>query len=127
MTKEFIKTPNAPQPLGPYSQGIRADNFLSVAGQGPIDPKAGKITGADIESQTKRTLLNIQAILEASGFSLPDVVKVSIFLKNATDFQKMNEVYKTFFPENPPTRTTVEAGFVTPGMLIEIDAIAFHQ
>lgn len=127
MTKEFIRTPKAPQPLGPYSQGIRAGNFLFVAGQGPIDPKTGKITGADIETQTNRTLQNIQAILEASGFSLRDVVKVSIFLKNASDFQKMNEAYKTYFPENPPTRTTVEAGFVAPGMLVEIDAIAFHE
>jgi len=127
MTKEFIRTPNAPQPLGPYSQGIRAGNFLFVAGQGPIDPKTGKIAGADIETQTNRTLQNIQAILEASGFSLRDVVKVSIFLKNSSDFQKMNEAYKTYFPENPPTRTTVEAGFVAPGMLVEIDAIAFHE
>ena len=127
MTKEFIRTPKAPQPLGPYSQGIRAGNFLFVAGQGPIDPKTGKIAGADIETQTNRTLQNIQAILEASGFSLRDVVKVSIFLKNASDFQKMNEAYETYFPENPPTRTTVEAGFVAPGMLVEIDAIAFHE
>ena len=127
MTKEFIRTPNAPQPLGPYSQGIRTGNFLFVAGQGPIDPKTGKIIATDIETQTSRTLQNIQAILEASGFSMRDVVKVSVFLKNATDFQKMNEVYKTFFSENPPTRTTVEAGFTAPSMLIEIDAIASHE
>lgn len=124
MTKEFIRTPNAPQPIGPYSQAIKAGNFLFVAGQGPIDPKTGKITGQDIESQTTRTLQNVQAILEASGLSLRDVVKVSIFLKNAADFQKMNETYKKFFPENPPARTTVEAAFVAPDMLVEIDAIA---
>jgi 2-iminobutanoate/2-iminopropanoate deaminase len=127
MTNEIIRTPNAPTPLGPYSQGVRAGNFLFVAGQGPIDPKTGKIAATSIESQTTRTLQNIQAILEASGFSLRDVVKVSIYLRNASDFQKMNDVYKTYFPDNPPARTTVEAGFVAADMLVEIDAIAFKQ
>jgi 2-iminobutanoate/2-iminopropanoate deaminase len=124
MTKKFIKTQSAPQPIGPYSQGIRAGNFLFVSGQGPIDPKTGKMIEADIEKQTHQTLQNVRAIVEDSGLSLNDVVKVSIFLKNASDFQKMNEIYKTFFQENPPTRTTVQADFVSPGMLIEIDAIA---
>jgi 2-iminobutanoate/2-iminopropanoate deaminase len=127
VTNEIIRTPNAPTPLGPYSQGVRAGNFLFVAGQGPIDPKTAKITATSIESQTTRTLQNIQAILEASGFSLRDVVKVSIYLRNASDFQKMNDVYKTYFPDNPPARTTVEAGFVAADMLVEIDAIAFKQ
>ena len=127
MARQFVRTPNAPQPLGPYSQGIEAGNFVFVAGQGPIDPKTGKMVGADIEAQTHQTLQNVKGIIEASGFSLPDVVKVSVFLKNADDFQKMNAVYKTFFPENPPTRTTVEAKFVAPGMLIEIDAIAYRE
>ncbi len=127
MVRQFIRTPNAPQPLGPYSQGVKAGNFMFVAGQGPIDPKTGKMVGADIETQTRQTLQNIKGIIEASGLSMRDVVKVSVFLKNANDFQKMNEVYKTSFPEDPPTRTTVEAKFVAPGMLIEIDAIAYHE
>lgn len=71
--------------------------------------------------------MNVKAILEASGCSLRDLVKVSVFLKNADDFKKMNEVYKTFFPENPPTRTTVEVKFPAAGMLIEIDAVAVHE
>ena len=127
MTKKFIKTQSAPQPIGPYSQGIRAGNFLFVSGQGPIDPKTGKMIEADIVKQTHQTLQNIKAIVEDSGLTLSDVVKVSIFLKNASDFQKMNEIYKTFFQENPPTRTTVQAEFVSPGMLIEIDAIACRE
>ena len=127
MTKKFIKTQSAPQPIGPYSQGIRAGNFLFVSGQGPIDPKTGKMIEADIEKQTHQTLQNVKAIVEDSGLTLSDVVKVSIFLKNASDFQKMNEIYKTFFQENPPTRTTVQAEFVSPGMLIEIDAIACRE
>jgi 2-iminobutanoate/2-iminopropanoate deaminase len=127
MTKEFIKTQNAPQPLGPYSQGIKAGNFLFVSGQGPIDPKTGKMVELDIEKQTRQVLQNIKAIVEAAGFSLDDVVKVSVFLKHASDFQKMNDVYKTYFQEKPPTRTTVKAEFVVPGMLIELDAIASRQ
>jgi len=127
MTKKFIKTQSAPQPIGPYSQGIKTGNFLFVSGQGPADPKTGKMIEVDIEKQTRQTLQNIKAIVEDSGLTLGDVVKVSIFLKNASDFQKMNEVYKTFFQENPPARTTVQAEFVSPGMLIEIDAIACRE
>jgi len=127
MAKQFIRTPNAPQPLGPYSQGIKAGNFLFVAGQGPIDPKTGQMTGPDIETQTRQTLTNVKGIVEASDLSMRDVVKVSIFLSNMEDFKKMNEVYKTFFPENPPTRTTVVAKLLLPGMLIEIDAIAYRE
>jgi len=112
--------------MGPYSQGIKAGQFLFVAGQGPGDPKTGKIA-SDIETQTRQTLQNVKAIIEASGFSLDDVVKTSIFLKNGSDFQKVNEVYKTFFQNNPPARTTIEAKFVAPNMLIEIDAIAYRD
>ncbi|MGD0421954.1 MAG: RidA family protein [Candidatus Bathyarchaeia archaeon] len=126
MPKQFIRTPNAPQPMGPYSQGIKAGQFLFVAGQGPADPKTGKMA-LDIETQTRQTLYNVKAIIEASGFSLSDVVKTSIFLKNGSDFQKVNDVYKTFFQNNPPTRTTVEVKFVAPDMLIEIDAIAYKD
>ncbi|MGA3404525.1 MAG: RidA family protein [Candidatus Bathyarchaeia archaeon] len=126
MSKQFIRTPNAPQPMGPYSQGIKAGSFLFIAGQGPADPKTGKMA-SDIETQTRQTLQNVKAIIEASGLSLSDVVKVSIFLKNGSDFQKMNEVYRTFFQNNPPTRTTIEVKFVAPDMLIEIDAIAYRD
>jgi 2-iminobutanoate/2-iminopropanoate deaminase len=125
--KENVKTQNAPQPLGPYSQGVKVGNFLFVSGQGPINPRTGKIDETEIEAQARQALQNIKAIVEASGYSLQDVVKVSIFLKRASDFQKMNEIYKTFFQENPPTRTTVQAEFVTPNMLIEIDAIACRE
>ena len=127
MVKQFIRTPNAPQPIGPYSQGVKAGNFLFVAGQGPSDPKTGQIAAEEIETQTRQTLTNIKGIVEASGLSMRDVVKVSIFLKSLDDFKKMNEVYKTFFPENPPARTTVEARLPIPGMLIEIDVVAYRE
>ena len=113
--------------MGPYSQGIRAGNFLFVSGQGPIDPSTGKMIEADIGKQTHQTLKNVKAIVEESGLSLDDVVRVSIFLKNASDFKKMNEIYQSFFQENLPTRTTVQADFVSPGMLIEVDAIACRE
>ena len=124
--KQLIRTPNAPQPLGPYSQGVKAGNFLFVAGQGAADPKTGQMAEG-IETQTRQTLANIKGIVEASGFSMRDVVKVSIFLKNMDDFKKVNEVYKTLFPEDPPARTTVEAKLPAQGMLIEIDAIAYRE
>lgn len=124
--KQLVRTPNAPQPLGPYSQGVKAGNLLFVAGQGAADPKTGQIAEG-IETQTRQTLANIKGIVEASGFSMRDVVKVSIFLKNMDDFKKVNEVYKTFFPEDPPARTTVEAKLPAQGMLIEIDAVAYRE
>lgn len=98
-----------------------------MAGQGPNDPKTGQMAGEEIETQTRQTLTNIKGIVKASGLSMRDVVKVSIFLKSVDDFKKMNEVYKTFFPENPPARTTVEAKLLAPGMLIEIDVVAYSE
>ena len=124
MGKEIVKTPHAPQPIGPYSQGTLAEGFLFVSGQGPIDPELGQMVAGDIEAQTKQVLTNIGNIIEASGLAMSDVVKVSIFLKNMEDFKRMNEVYESFFPDNPPARTTVQATLPMPNMLIEIDVIA---
>ena len=127
MLRESIRTDNAPVPKGPYSQGIKAGNFVFVSGQGPFDPKTGKPASSDVESQTRQTLQNVKAILEKAGCSMSDVVRMTVFLKNAADFPKMNEVYKSFFDDKSPTRTTVEANFVSPGILVTIDAIAYHD
>ena len=124
MGKEIVRTPNAPEPIGPYSQGTLAGGFLFVSGQGAVDPKVGQLVSGDIETQTRQVLTNVRSIVEAAGLSMRDVVKVSIFLKNMDDFKRMNEIYKTFFAEAPPARTTVEARLPLPNMLIEIDAIA---
>ena len=126
MPKQFIQTSTAPKPVGPYSQAIKVGPFVFVSGQGPRDPTTGKITST-IEGQTRQVLLNIKALVEASGLSLSDVVRVSVFLKNASDFGKMNAAYKTFFKDNPPTRTTVGVKLVERGMLIEMDAIAYQE
>jgi len=127
MPRQVVRTPNAPQPIGPYSQGIIADGFLFVSGQGAVDPKTGKLTGTDIESQTRQTLTNVRNIVEASGLSMRDLVRVSIYLKNMKDFKRMNEVYKSFFPDDPPARTTIQAELPLPEMLIEIDTIAHRE
>jgi len=123
--KEVIKTDKAPTAIGPYSQGWRAGDFIFVAGQGPLDPQTGEIKGNTIEEQTKQTLENIKAILQASGADMRDVVKVTVILTNPSSFKPMNEVYKTFFPEPFPARTTYCAELVLPNMLVEIEAIAY--
>lgn len=124
--KEIVRTPDAPQPIGPYSQGIKAGSFLFVSAQAPIDPKTGKIVANDIETQTRRVLDNVKSIIEAAGLALRDAVKVTVFLRNAADFQGMNLVYKEYFPETPPARTTIEAKLPSPDMLIAVDAIAYR-
>jgi 2-iminobutanoate/2-iminopropanoate deaminase len=119
--RRTIQTPNAPSPIGPYSQGVAASGtFLFVSGQTPKDPKTGAMP-PDIKSQTAQCLKNIQAIVEASGASLADVVRVGAFLKDLADFKDFNEIYATFFTAPYPARTTVQAA--PPGCLVEMDAI----
>ena len=122
--KEVIISKKAPRPVGPYSQAIKIGNLIFVAGQGPLDPETGKIVRGDIREQTKQTFKNIEAILNAAGLTLEHIVKVSVFLKNINDFNKMNESYATLFKRDPPARTTVEANLPREGMLIEADVVA---
>ena len=96
--KGVIKTDNAPAAIGPYSQGYKAGDYIFVSGQGPLDSQTGKVKGDTIEEQTRQTLENIEAILQANGASMKDVVKVTVILTNPSSFKPMNEVYKTFFP-----------------------------
>ena len=125
--RKVVRTDSAPAPVGPFSQGMKVDKFVFVSGQGPFDPKTGKIIGGDIASQSRRTLENIKGILEASGLTMSDVMMVSVFLKRPEDFQGMNDVYKTFLPDKPPARTTVVTKFVASRMLIEANAIAYRE
>ena len=120
--RKVIRTSKAPTPRGIYSQAIVADGFVFVAGQAAIDPKTNEFQLGDIRSETRRTLSNIQAILEAAGSSLRDVVRVGVFLSDIKDFDAMNEVYREFFPEDPPARTTV--GVQLPKIKVEIDCVA---
>jgi 2-iminobutanoate/2-iminopropanoate deaminase len=122
--KKVVMTAKGPPPQAPYSQAIIANGFVFVSGQGPIEPKTGKIVLGDIKDQTRLVLENIKTILEAAGSSLEKAVKCSVFLKDIHDFAAMNEVYKTYFKENPPARTTVQAGDIFGGIGVEIDCIA---
>ena len=120
--RKVIRTSDAPRPLGVYSQAIVTDGLVFVAGQGPINPKTNEMELGEIRSEVRRTLRNIQAILGAAGSSLRDIVRIGVFLADLNDFAAMNEVFKEFFPENPPARTTV--GVQLPKIKVEIDCIA---
>jgi 2-iminobutanoate/2-iminopropanoate deaminase len=123
MSRETIKTTGAPGAIGPYSQAIKSGSLVFVSGQVPINPATGEIRG-DIRVQTRQSLENIKAILEAAGSSLSMVAKTTVFLKNLDDFSAMNEVYAEYFPRNAPARSTVEVSRIPRGALVEIEAIA---
>ena len=123
MPKQQLSTSSAAAPIGAYSQGLRAGDFVFVSGQGPLDPQTGKVVGTTIEDQTTRVLENIKAILAAGGASMADVVKVAAHLSDLSLFERYNRVYASYFPDPKPTRTTV--GSQLPGILVEIDAVAY--
>ena len=126
MPKRVIQTSKAGPPLGAYSQGIRAGDFVFVTGCGPIHPETAQVVGETVEEQTEVVLDNITAILEAAGSSLQDVVKATVHLSDETEFPRFNEVYARRVPEPHPARTTVGSGLrQVPGMLVEIDVIAY--
>lgn len=122
--REVIRTQDAPQALGPYSQAIRANGFVFVSGQVAIDPATQQVIQGDVAAQTDRTLKNLSAILKAAGSSLEKVVRSTVFLKNIGDFVAMNEVYGKFFTTAPPARSTVEVARLPKDVLVEIDVIA---
>ena len=120
--RKVIRTTHAPRPRGVYSQAVADGDCVFVAGQGPINPVTNELELGDIRSETRRTLKNIQAILEASGRTLKDIVRIGVFLADLKDFDAMNDVFRQFFTEDPPARTTV--GCELPKIKIEIDCIA---
>ena len=123
MTKEVINTNNAPEAIGPYSQGVIVGDFVYTSGQIPLNPATGELV-TDIKLATKQSMENIKAILEEAGTSLNNVVKTSIFLKDLNDFEAVNEVYGTYFIENKPARSCVQVAKLPKGAPIEIEAIA---
>lgn len=125
--KEIITSPNLPPPKGPYSPAVRAAGLLFVSGQGPLDPASGDVIRGPIQDQTKLVLANIKAILEAAGSSLAAVVKTTVYLDDIQNFAAMNDAYATFFPADPPARTTIEAANLPLGIAVEIDVIALAE
>lgn len=126
MDKKIIYTEKAPKPIGPYSQAIQAGEFLFLSGQIPIDPSTGEVIKGDVREQTRQVLENLKAILESQGLGMENVVKVTIFLKDLTRFNEVNEVYKTYFSTSAPARTTVEISRLPRDCELEMEAIAFH-
>lgn len=120
--RKAIRTAMGPRPVGVYSQAIVCDGFVFVAGQGPINPVTNEPELGDIRSETRRALQNIAGILEAAGSSLRDAVRMGVFLADLADFSAMNEVFREFFPDDAPARTTV--GCTLPRIKVEIDCIA---
>jgi 2-iminobutanoate/2-iminopropanoate deaminase len=124
MPKKIIKTTDAPQAIGPYSQAVEAGGFVFVSGQIPIDPKTGNVLQADIKTQTKLVMDNARTILAAGGCDLSKVVKTTIYLKNMADFATVNEAYGGYFPSEPPARATVEVSRLPKDVAVEMDFIA---
>ena len=123
MSKKVIFTEKAPKAIGPYSQAIKSGNMLFISGQVPVNPTTGELTG-DIRVQTRQVLENIKSILLAAGASLVDIAKTTVFLKNLDDFAAMNEVYREYFPNDAPARSTIEVSRIPRGSLVEIEATA---
>lgn len=122
--REAVSTTGAPQAIGPYSQAIRAGDFLFVSGQIPLDPVTGSMVDGDVGAQTRRVLDNVGAILKAVGASYDNVVRTTVFLADMNDFAAMNQVYATYFPAQAPARSTLQAARLPKDARVEIDVIA---
>lgn len=122
---ERVTARGAPNPQGPYSHAVKAAGFVYVSGQAALDPSTSKPTGGSTAQETRRTIENIKAILEASGATLEDVVKCNVYLADIRDFASMNAVYSEYFGGAKPARTTVQACLPAAGLRVEIDCIAY--
>jgi 2-iminobutanoate/2-iminopropanoate deaminase len=124
--KKVVASKDAPQPIGPYSQAIKAGGFVFASGQIALDPATGKLIEGDIKAQAERVLKNLSAVLAGAGSNMDRVVKTTVFLKNMSDFPAMNEVYGQFFKNEPPSRSTVGVAALPKDALIEIDVVALQ-
>jgi 2-iminobutanoate/2-iminopropanoate deaminase len=126
-TIQTVATEHAPKAIGPYSQAIVADGTVYTAGQVALDPQSGALVGQTVSEQTEQVLKNLAAVLAASGSSLGQVVKTTVFLADMADFAAMNEVYARHFGGHRPARSTVQAAGLPKGARVEIDAIAIQS
>ena len=121
---KVIKTDQAPAPIGPYSQAIETNGLIFTSGQIAIDPKTNALVEGDVITQARQVFENLKAVLEAAGSDLDHVVKTTIFLKNMSDFVRVNEIYAQYFGRSVPARSTVEVARLPKDVLIEVDCIA---
>lgn len=121
--RQTVHTDRAPAAVGPYSQAVRAGNFLFISGQLGMDMETGEIAYDSLENQVTQVLKNLEMIAQAGGSSLSKAVKITVYLTDLNDFAKMNSIYGTFFAENPPARVCVEVGGLPKGVSVEMDAI----
>ncbi len=119
--RRTVMAEQGPAPAGPYSHAVVANGFVFISGQGPVDPETGSMPDA-FADQVRQTFRNVQTILEAAGTSLDNVVKVNAYVTDLTRFSEFNEVYREFFQQNPPARTTVGTSLL--GFLVEVDCVA---
>lgn len=122
--KKVISTPKAPAAIGPYNQAIQVGNLVFTSGQIPIDPATGQFAEGGIKEQTRQSLLNVKAVLEAAGLTLEHVVKTTVFMADMNDFAAMNSVYAEFFAEPYPARSAVAVKTLPKGALVEIEVLA---
>lgn len=121
---EAVRSNGAPEPIGPYSQAVRAGDHLFVSGMIALDPKSGELSAGDASVQADRALQNLQAVLAAAGMSCGNVVKTTVFLVDMNDFAAVNAVYAKYFDANKPARSTIAVAGLPKGARVEIDAIA---
>ena len=124
MPKKHVFTPQAPKPIGPYSQGVISGGLLFLSGQIPIDPQTGAVVDGDISAQTDQVLKNLMAVLKEAKIGPESVVKATVYLADMQDFAGMNEVYARYFGKEPPARTTIQAAALPRAVKIEVDLIA---
>lgn len=124
MKKVKTVSKQAPEAIGPYSQAIQAGDLIFTSGQISLDPATGEIVSADIKEQTRQAMENLKNVLLAGGSDLDMVIKTTVFIKNMAYFAAINEVYGTFFKDDPPARSCVEVSALPKGALIEVEAVA---
>lgn len=122
---EIIESSDAPRAIGPYSQAIRAGEWVFCSGQIPMDPDTGELVGGGVSRQTDRVMRNLAAVLEGAGASFSDVVKTTVYLEDMETFPDMNEVYGRHLGDHRPARATVEVASLPRGVAVEIDVVAF--
>ena len=123
MDNIVIETLDAPQAIGTYSQGIKSENLVFTSGQIPLNPKTGELVNGDFKSEISQVLTNLNAVLKSGGSSLKKAVKLTVFLTDLSYFPQVNEVFKEFFPENPPARSAVQVSALPMNAKIEIEAV----